>query len=366
MSSTLDAVATTLLTYASHSAAACFVALLAARLLRRPQDRELLWKAALIAPLLTTTVVTASSMLGAQGGFVDLGLLVRRTVPLSLPDREVMMRIIDDGRGQNVFRQVTDPVTTTLSILATAVAAVCSLIALVRLTYRRRMLRRVLAPRQISNESLQLENGRRARLSTAIDLPSPVALGTDEVCLPTEVVEEFAPEHRRALIAHEVAHLGRRDPFWFLVVEVIGALSAFQPLIFPVIRAFRRDVELICDEAAVTVTRDAPALIGALALLASPFDPRSPLHGAATAHDGSPLVARAERIAKLAPDVGAPNRRMAAMLAVAALIGVLCAVPAVSSAPRASDFPLHPIAGMRAVHAQSRLVVIRGPRGATP
>jgi beta-lactamase regulating signal transducer with metallopeptidase domain len=163
-----------------------------------------------------------------------------------------------------------------------------------------------------------------------------------DICLPDDVVREFSEPHQRSLIAHEVAHLERRDPAWFVATETITALSAFQPLAAVVARAFRRDVELICDEAAVRQTNDQHSLISALALLASPFDPRSSLRGAATAYDGSPLVGRAERIATLQAATATPRRAPSLLFTLTAVLATLCAFPVVSAAPRLTDLPLDP------------------------
>ena len=96
------------------------------------------------------------------------------------------------------------------------------------------------------------------------------------------------------------------------------------------------------DKAAVHETRDQHSLIRALALLASPFDPRSPVQGAATAYDGSPLVGRAERIAALGLELSParPGRHIAVALGVA--LAALCALPVVSAAPRLTDYPADP------------------------
>ena len=192
----------------------------------------------------------------------------------------------------------------------------------------------------------------------ADDLPSPVAFGQSGICLPANVFEHFSADHRDALVAHELAHLERRDPMWLLAAEAIATLTAFQPLIFVVTRCFRRDVELICDEAALFRTSDRRALIEALALLAAPFDPRAPLSGAATAYDGTPLVARAQRIATVALDARASRKSRVAALAVAAFATLLFAVPVVSAAPRMDDFPADPITGIEQLRAHGRTVLI--------
>jgi beta-lactamase regulating signal transducer with metallopeptidase domain len=358
MPTLIDGIVTSLLTYAMHSFIACILALGLSRVLRRPQERDLLWKVTLIAPLLTAAFAVVLSFTGTHGGFVDLADLVRRAPNVELPGREVQVRMFYTGSGSRVERQFTDPVTTALSVAAMAIIMCVTVVSLVRLARRRRALARAISDRRTLGTLPLVARGNTVALSAATDLVSPVALGTAEICLPSEVADEFCEQHQRSLIAHEVAHLERGDPAWFFAAELIAALSAFQPMIFVVLRAFRRDVELICDEAAVRRTSDQQSLIGALALLASPFDPRSPLHGAATAYDGSPLVARAERIATLSLAVTASNARRPALMLAAVLVGVLCAVPVVSAAPRLTDFPRNPEAMLRGAPHSRRIVTV--------
>ena len=336
----IDSAATALLTYAAHSFAACGIALLAARLIRRPQDRDVVWKTALVAPIATTAIAMTLSARGVRSPFVDLGELARRASPTKLPGRHVQIRVLREGDASRVDRWFSDPVTTALSTGALAVALLVVGAAATRLLVRRRRLAHAVGERCDIGE-VTLSTGEAVRLSSSTALQSPVAFNRTEICLPEDVVREFTEPHQRSLIAHEMAHLERRDPAWFAATEVIAAASAFQPLVHVVVRAFRRDVELICDEAAVRKTNDRRSLIGALALLASPFDPRSPLQGAATAYDGSPLVGRAERIAALGPD-STPHARRRIAIAVAATLVTLCAFPVVSAAPRLTDYPDDP------------------------
>jgi len=350
----IDSAATALLTYAGHSFAACGLALIAARFIRRPHDRDILWKAALIAPVATTAIAITLSAQGARSPFVDLGVVARRASPTRLPGRQVRIRVLRDGVTSRVDRGFSDPVTTVLSTGALAIALVAAGVAASRLVVRRRRLALAVGGRSDIGE-LTLATGETVRLSSSAELQSPVAFNRTEICLPDDVVREFPETHQRSLIAHEMAHLERRDPAWFAVTELIAALSAFQPLVHVVVRAFRRDVELICDETAVRRTNDQRSLISALALLASPFDPRSPLQGAATAYDGSPLVGRAERIATLRPDLSPASDRRPIALAVGVALGVLCAFPVVSAAPRLTDFPVDP--GMLPLNPHLKAVV---------
>ena len=336
MTSILAFAATAIATYGVHSFAACVLALGANRVIRRPQDREVLWKVALLAPLVTAAALVLISTLSDHGTFVDLADLARRVLPTPLPGRDIQVRVLKLGDSSSVIRSFTDPVTSAISATTLIGASLCCFCAVLRLVYRRRRLLDAIAERRIVGQ-LPTVGGGALTLSTA-RLPSPLALGTREICLPTDVVATFSDTHQRSLIAHETAHLERCDPAWFFVLDAIAALS-FQPLASVVLRSFRRDVELICDEEAIRRTSDRGSLIAALALLASPFDPHSPLHGAATAYDGSPLVRRAQRIANLTPGAARGVRRWTLLIA-ASLIAFLCAAPVVSSSPRLADLPI--------------------------
>ena len=351
----LNGLATALFTYGSHSLAACLVALGVGRLLHRPQDRDIVWKAAIVLPVLTATWRIAS---GTSHLRFDLSELVRRAGIAQLPGRQVVIRVLDDNAGHTVFRQVIDPVATSLSGALAGIALACIAVACARLVHRRAALSRALAGRVPVRELPGVGAKVSVRLSVAEALPSPVALGRSEICLPSVVVDTFSREQRDVLVAHEVAHLERRDPHWFFAVEVVSALSAFQPLAAVVARAFRQDVELICDEVAARAARERYALIGALARLASPFDPCSPLLGAATAYDGSSLVERATRIATAADEHDGRRSRRHGMVAALLLVAALGAVPVVTFAPRLDDLTLDPLGAARRAMRAGRIVTV--------
>ena len=231
MPTLIDGLVTSLLTYAIHSFAACALALAVSRMLRQPQDRDLLWKVTLVAPVLTAAFAVALSLNGSHGtGFIDLADLARRVSNVDLPGRQVQVRMLYTGSTSSVVRQFSDPVTTALSIASLAIILCVTFVALVRLANRRRALTRAVSGRRAMGALPLVARGSAVRLSAAPDLQSPVALGAAEICLPSEVVDTFSQCHQKSLIAHEVAHLERRDPAWFFAAELIAALSAFQPL----------------------------------------------------------------------------------------------------------------------------------------
>ncbi len=82
--------------------------------------------------------------------------------------------------------------------------------------------------------SLRREAGLRrpVAVSTSPAIASPVALGVRrlEIVLPERALRELDPAALEAMLAHEVAHLARRDPLWARAYAAATGLLFFQPL----------------------------------------------------------------------------------------------------------------------------------------
>lgn len=85
------------------------------------------------------------------------------------------------------------------------------------------------------------------RLSALDDLASPVAAIGGRIVLPCWALELLDREQLRAMLAHETAHLARRDPLWKLGVAMACALLWFMPLTRLARRRLDELAELACD-----------------------------------------------------------------------------------------------------------------------
>lgn len=136
--------------------------------------------------------------------------------------------------------------------------------------------------------------GRRVRLTALAGLPTPVALGLREVVVPEEVLADLDPDLLHGVLAHEVAHLARRDPIWSLTSGIVEALLFFQPLL----RVARRRLRVLAERRADSwaAYRTGSALIVARGLervAAVAIAPESCVAApAAVGEDPSALVAR--------------------------------------------------------------------------
>jgi hypothetical protein len=89
-------------------------------------------------------------------------------------------------------------------------------------------------------------------------LHSPVALPAlsraGEICLPERVRAELDGEVQESLLAHELAHLRRRDPLWRLALAAFERIFFLQPLNRIVARQLEAEAEITCDELALRWT----------------------------------------------------------------------------------------------------------------
>ena len=327
--------ATWLLTWWVHAGVAALAALAAGRLLlRRPADRDPVWRLALLLPPLTALAATAAGGSRPGAGPLDVALVLRRLLPgvWAPPTVDLRVHVLDGVR--TATREVADPAAAALAFVVLAVAIACLLAASIALGRRHRALRSMLRGRRALDVGqpappATAAGGTPIRLTVAARLDSPVALGRREVCVPPAFLA-LPPAQQRAVLAHEAAHLERRDPWWLLAFEVVAALGAAQPLVRRVLRAWRRDAELCCDELAARRTGDPRALVASLAALARPFDAAARDRVPAPAAHDSPLVERAERLLALDLRGHARPRSLLPLLG-AALLALLALAPAVSA-----------------------------------
>jgi HEAT repeat protein/beta-lactamase regulating signal transducer with metallopeptidase domain len=177
------------------------------------------------------------------------------------------------------------------------------------------------------------------RLTSTPAVGTPLALGAVEVCVPERLLEELDPSEQRAALAHELAHLARRDPVWQLAGSIVGALFFFQPLNGLARRRIRASAEYLADGWAVSQTGSQVELARCLAAVAGWVAPaREPaLAGTmAMAEGGSPLLARVQRLLEREPESPA-GPAMRGALAVAVVAVAAGFAPAVGPASAATD-----------------------------
>lgn len=360
-----------LLTYLLHSTLLLATAWLVSHRLRSPALRDLVWKTALVGGFLTATIQVGAGWTPLAGA---VSLAQKESIATPSPRTESRGGIMPQAKPvveQPVARSsggvttateeiapaapatiietplatdVTAPSQTPLSLLAgllIAWAVIAGAMLLRYLVQRVKVLRRI-GPRRPVQEPVivaMLETLRHlgkvtqpVQLTSASGLTSPVALGQAEIALPSAALTELDRDQQRSMLAHELAHLVRRDPAWLATACVIERVFFLQPLNRLARVRMQEAAELLCDDWAVHRTGSGFSLASCLVKVAEWVDtPPHPVPLAGMAEHRSQLVTRIHRLIEGRPMSTAPRSLWFAAGAVALLGVTAVAAPGVTS-----------------------------------
>ena len=248
----------------------------AARLARSPAARHQVWAVAfgvlLVLPL-------ASLLLPAQGdAWRALTSIVgeppaRAAPQAALPEAPLPtpLRLPATAAAVAVGGASTDAVLTTLWLLGAAAFAG-------RLAADRWRLRRLIRQARPAPSSLAALARTRVLVSRDVAAPAVAGVWRPVVLLP-EAALHWPPARVRAALAHEAAHLARRDTLTAFAADLCCALYWFNPLVWRARRRLEAECERACDDRVLAGGADAYAY--ADALLASARDAAGRRAGAA-------------------------------------------------------------------------------------
>jgi len=338
-----------LLTYAIHSTALLALAWLLVRARKfSPSASDLIWKTAMLGGILTATAqlrfdvqpkgTVSLSKPVAEANYVapvlphddaePVGIAKFETAPAARPSSEAMTTSAAN-------RTPVPPAT----IAVTAWAFIALVLGLSYAARRLILVGRIGDRRAVQDgrvidalADLSRDAGLRSvpRLTTTVRISSPIALGIREICVPETALTDLDLEQQRSMLAHELAHLARRDPIWLAVATLVERILWIQPLNRVARRQIATSAEYLCDEWAVRRTGSGVALARCLAQVAE-WIQASPLGVpvAGMAEERSLLVSRVAKL--LEEGIPAPrSRRMLAVASAAVILATIALAPSVT------------------------------------
>ncbi len=298
------------------------------------------WRFALVGALVTASLQSLRSTAPLSGTLRLDGDTPVRTIVRVEVNRETLANGIGGGRsGSRTSVNSSIDVRPLWPLFAlgawfVAAATLLSWFVIARARFLRAIGPRLNADRTLAGNALRhlRREGHidRAVLLTLSDrLTSPVALGDDEICLPARALSELDPIRIESILAHELAHLVRRDPSWLTMARVIETIFFFQPLNILARRRMQEAAEFASDAWASTRVARPLDLAHCLARVAewTIASPRLPVpamaEGQGPGRRGAVLVRRVERLTtgRVTPEL-TPGRgaRLTAVVALVALI----------------------------------------------
>ena len=348
-----------LATYAIHSTILLLAALILGRLVKNENAREVLWKTALVGGFVTSLFPTITGMTPIVGrwtvGRADVTIATPASTPTMAPSAAASNGDAaaisgapttvqsTPGEDKNVTAFTVFPKWTAILLIVWILG---SLLMIARLVFHHRRILRALRDRhQLSDGPLPgmlAELRRKAavwkpvRLSSSDACPTPIALGRSEICVPARFATDLDVDQQRNALAHELAHLKRRDPLWQMGAGIIESIFFFQPLNIVARRKLRESSEYLADDWAVQQTSSPLALARCLTQISSWVGSVPVPDGMlAMAEGGSPLVSRIERLAEWERSSSIPAR--VSFLVAAAFIALVATSAPIFSAVPAND-----------------------------
>ncbi len=340
-----------LLTYALHSTVLLGTAWLAVRSGRlSPAFNDVIWKTALVGGVLTATAqstldrrpvgtfaigtptaVTATP--AASNEFADPEASETSTAEGAAVGVPVGATTLDGGASAPA-RDWTALIALTWLLAASSLVLwyVARRLVLVGRLGDRRSVEK--GPVTSMLDALCRETGVRTYVHLTVSgaISSPVALGSGEICLPAAALVELDPAQQRAMLAHELAHLVRRDPQWLALSCLVERAFFFQPMNRLGRNGVQESAELCADEWAARHSGGVP-LARALVKVAE-WIQASPLGVpvAGFAEERSQLTKRVSRLLEAGAIAAPRSRATAVAVAAGALVLTAAFAPGVQQA----------------------------------
>ena len=300
-------------TYVVHSTLAYGAVLVVRRWVRDERASEMLWRTASMVPVLTATVACAAPALH------------QFAVPASL-------RRALDVADQPGALDSSDGVAWLACVLLLAGVGYFLLALASRARFLRSLRRRPLehgSPILKEFEALSRRFGLGTiAVTMSPSLRSAIAIGTGEISIPYAALTALDPGEQQAMLAHELAHIRRRDERWAFLHLMLQRVFFVQPLHRVAWRELDHLAETACDAAAAECVGD-PAVMASCLLHVAAWQLRVP---AVVGIAGRGRVA--DRIRRLIADAQpAPRVPRARLVVVGAAAGVILAILPTVSVP---------------------------------
>jgi beta-lactamase regulating signal transducer with metallopeptidase domain/peroxiredoxin len=98
--------------------------------------------------------------------------------------------------------------------------------------------------------------------SDNVSSPSVIGVFKPAIVLPSNLLREFSTQQLKLMLAHELAHLVRKDLLWNWLFVIGRTLFFFHPLIWLAQKEWQLAHEMACDELVILKTNALPASYG--------------------------------------------------------------------------------------------------------
>jgi hypothetical protein len=163
---------------------------------------------------------------------------------------------------------------------------------------------------------------RKVTLLLSSRVQVPVMLGAIKpvILLPVATISQLTPQQLEAIILHELAHIRRHDYLINIIQTLLETALFFNPFVWLISRAIRRERELCCDDLVVSCAAEPIHYARALAYLAQTATQAGNTLSLAASGQKNQLLTRIKRIMEMNNTRPSSGRYPALAIATAALL----------------------------------------------
>ncbi|HEV8002170.1 MAG TPA: M56 family metallopeptidase [Planctomycetaceae bacterium] len=177
-------------------------------------------------------------------------------------------------------------------------------------------------------ERLKLRRLPALRHGPSVSGPMLAGIWSPCIMLPASFLDSFGASERRLILAHELAHLKRRDLTWNWLASIVGWVFFFHPLVWLLKRQWSQEQELACDEMVIqrgeAAVADYARTILRIAAAPRPENTSTALVAAHVVGSYRNLERRIRALGHVRPE---SRRHLAVAAVLLANVGVLVVVP---------------------------------------
>lgn len=282
-----------LLTYFLHSSAFYGLAKLlsATQAFAHTRAKEILWKVALCGGLLTasvqvftgtgvftTAIDSPSAQIVAEEQIIPASsenLEAVNATPI-ITESTIVEKIPENQTHIETPTNQSD--STNYFVMAFYLWTIVVSLLIIKLFIQKYVFLKSLSPREkVANDDLlytlfklcsMAGIDQKIVLTSSENLCSPLAIGRGEICLPERSFTDLSAEQQQSMLAHELAHIVRKDAIWLKIGNFLETVLFFQPLNRLMRTELHEVTEQRCDEWAIRSTGNAKPLADCLVKVA--------------------------------------------------------------------------------------------------
>jgi beta-lactamase regulating signal transducer with metallopeptidase domain len=157
-------------------------------------------------------------------------------------------------------------------------------------------------------------------LSSRVNVPVVMGAIRPVILLPVATISQLTPQQLEAIVLHELAHIRRHDYLINVVQTLLETALFFNPFVWLISRAIRRERELCCDDLVVSCAAEPIHYARALANLAQLATASGNTLSLAASGQKNELLTRIKRIMEMNNTRPSSGRYPALAIATAALL----------------------------------------------